>query len=161
MLFKLRLDAFLNEFLFYTYWKNSFRIVLTKILLCIIPGYIFIYEISYKKFLKQITTFLSPFLSELLALTFSHSKSLSARPRICCCFKPASLSFPWFLFKLLTPIFQVLKYCVEETSISELPPRWWWYVCVYYSLSHVWLFTTPWSVARQAPLSMEFSRQEY
>ena len=24
---------------------------------------------------------------------------------------------------LLTPIFQVLKYCVEETSISELPPR--------------------------------------
>ena len=105
MLFKLRLDAFLNEFLFYTYWNNSFRIILTKILLYIIPGYIFIYEISYKKFLKQITTFLSPFLSELLALTFSHSKSLSAWPRICCCFKPASLSFPWFLFKLLTPIF--------------------------------------------------------
>ena len=28
-------------------------------------------------------------------------------------------------------------------------------------LSHVWLFTTPWTVAHQAPLSMEFSRQEY
>ena len=28
-------------------------------------------------------------------------------------------------------------------------------------LSHVWLFTTPWIVACQAPLSMEFSRQEY
>ena len=27
--------------------------------------------------------------------------------------------------------------------------------------SHVWLFTTPWTVAHQAPLSMEFSRQEY
>ena len=29
------------------------------------------------------------------------------------------------------------------------------------SLSHVWLFATPWTVARQAPPSMGFSRQEY
>ena len=29
------------------------------------------------------------------------------------------------------------------------------------SLSDVWLFVTPWTVALQAPLSMEFSRQEY
>ena len=29
------------------------------------------------------------------------------------------------------------------------------------SLSCVWLFVTPWTVARQAPLSMRFSRQEY
>ena len=28
-------------------------------------------------------------------------------------------------------------------------------------LSHVWLHATPWTVACQAPLSMEFSRQEY
>ena len=28
-------------------------------------------------------------------------------------------------------------------------------------LSRVWLFATPWTVAHQAPLSMEFSRQEY
>ena len=28
-------------------------------------------------------------------------------------------------------------------------------------LSHVWLFPTPWMRAYQAPLSMEFSRQEY
>ena len=28
-------------------------------------------------------------------------------------------------------------------------------------LSCVWLFATPWIVARQAPLSMEFFRQEY
>ena len=27
-------------------------------------------------------------------------------------------------------------------------------------LSHVWLFMTPWTMACQAPLSMEFSRQE-
>ena len=30
-----------------------------------------------------------------------------------------------------------------------------------YVLSHVWLFVTPWTAALQAPLSMEFSRQEY
>ena len=29
------------------------------------------------------------------------------------------------------------------------------------SLSCVWLFVTPWTVAHQAPPSMEFSRQEY
>ena len=29
------------------------------------------------------------------------------------------------------------------------------------SLSHVWLFTTPWTVAYQPPLLMGFSRQEY
>ena len=29
------------------------------------------------------------------------------------------------------------------------------------SISHVRLFATPWIVARQAPLSMGFSRQEY
>ena len=32
------------------------------------------------------------------------------------------------------------------------------HVCV---LSHVQLFVTPWTVALQAPLSLEFSRQEY
>ena len=28
-------------------------------------------------------------------------------------------------------------------------------------VSHVWLFDTTWTVAQPAPLSMEFSRQEY
>ena len=28
-------------------------------------------------------------------------------------------------------------------------------------INHVWLFATPWAVALQTPLSMEFSRQEY
>ena len=31
----------------------------------------------------------------------------------------------------------------------------------FWSLHHVQLFVTPWTVIRQAPLSMEFSRQEY
>ena len=35
-------------------------------------------------------------------------------------------------------------------------------VCLHVqSLSHVWLFVTPWSVTHQAPLSMETFRQEY
>ena len=35
-------------------------------------------------------------------------------------------------------------------------------MCVYvWLLSHVLLFSTSWTVACQAPLSMEFSRQEY
>ena len=33
--------------------------------------------------------------------------------------------------------------------------------CSVQSLSHVRLFATPWTAARQAPLSMGFSRQEY
>ena len=41
--------------------------------------------------------------------------------------------------------------------------KWFSYVhiCVCWSLSHVWLFVAPWTVAHQAPLSTEFSRQEY
>ena len=34
-------------------------------------------------------------------------------------------------------------------------------VCVLSCFSHVWLLVTPWTVAHQAPLSMELSRQEY
>ena len=34
-------------------------------------------------------------------------------------------------------------------------------VCVCQLLSHVQLFVTAWTAAHQAPLSMEFSRQEY
>ena len=35
------------------------------------------------------------------------------------------------------------------------------WACMLSHFSCVWLFVTPWTVARQAPLSMEFSRQEY
>ena len=34
-------------------------------------------------------------------------------------------------------------------------------LCVYWSLSGVWLFATPWTAACQTPQSVEFSRQEY
>ena len=34
-------------------------------------------------------------------------------------------------------------------------------MCVKSRLCRVWLLVTPWTVARQAPLSMGFSRQEH
>ena len=35
------------------------------------------------------------------------------------------------------------------------------YACMLSHFSHTYLFATPWTVARQAPLSLGFSRQEY
>ena len=48
-------------------------------------------------------------------------------------------------------------------QILPLPPRVWHrkILCVLSHFSHVWLFVTHLTVACQAPLSMEFSRQEY
>ena len=37
----------------------------------------------------------------------------------------------------------------------------WDYACVLSPFNHVWLFVNLWTIACQAPLSMEFSRQEY
>ena len=38
------------------------------------------------------------------------------------------------------------------------------YVCICvraWALSHIWLFSAPWTIAHQAPLSVRFPRQEY
>ena len=51
-------------------------------------------------------------------------------------------------------VVSVLQPCL---SFSKLP----WIFKVVKSLSRVRLFVTPWTVAHQAPPSMEFSRQEY
>ena len=45
---------------------------------------------------------------------------------------------------------------VTNNHLARLLPVWKWKL-----LSHVWLFASPWTVAHQAPLSTEFSRQEY
>ena len=46
----------------------------------------------------------------------------------------------------------------EQSPRISLKHKWKWKVKL---LSHVRLFATPWTVAYQAPQSMEFSRQEY
>ena len=52
----------------------------------------------------------------------------------------------------------VLEIFIERGAHRPLPavPK-----SIVKSLSRVWLFVTPWTVAHQAPLSMEFSREEY
>ena len=54
--------------------------------------------------------------------------------------------------------------------LHPLPSGWRWaplglssciISCMLSHFSHIRLFVTPWTVARQAPLSMGFSRQEY
>ena len=54
----------------------------------------------------------------------------------------------------LCTVLPLLNFCL----ITLQPSR--WYVHAQ-SLNRVWLFVTPWSVACQAALSMEYSRQEY
>ena len=49
------------------------------------------------------------------------------------------------------------RHCQEMTTLSLKSGT----MVVCSSLSHVWLFVTPRTVACQPPLSMEFSRQEY
>ena len=72
------------------------------------------------------------------------------------CFVGASQCYGWEPSKepqkgwsiILGHLFQVLQIAAGKC------------VCAL-SLSRVWLFVSPWTVAHQAPLSKEFSRQEY
>ena len=52
---------------------------------------------------------------------------------------------------------KMLKYQIQVASYKPLKVKVW--KC--YSLRHVWLFVTPWTVAHQVPLFMDFSRQGY
>ena len=84
--------------------------------------------------------------------------------------------FPWiFLVHLLSQAMELSKdrnyihFPDEEAEIQNLrylpkhlPKATWLYnEKVKVLLSHMQLFATPWTVALQVPLSMEFSRQEY
>ena len=56
---------------------------------------------------------------------------------------------PWFSFKYGDILFLLLFFfLITKKQENQL-------------LSSVWLFATPWTVAYQAPLSIEFARQEY
>ena len=49
----------------------------------------------------------------------------------------------------------------RRATIYSTFTKWWAGCCAVHTLSRVWLCAIPWTVARQAPLSLEFSRQEY
>ena len=53
-----------------------------------------------------------------------------------------------------TPLF-LLNFCPDQWLIHS------YFMRVLSHFSHVQLFVTLWTIAYQAPLSMEFSRQEY
>ena len=58
-------------------------------------------------------------------------------------------------------MYTVQVWClVSSLALFSLPTEC-EFKCVCQSLSRVWLFATPWTAVRRAPLSMRFSRQEY
>ena len=59
-----------------------------------------------------------------------------------------------------SPVPGILQARTLERVAISFSNAWKWKVEVK-SLSHVWLFATPWTAAYQAPPSMGFSRQEY
>ena len=79
------------------------------------------------------------------------AKSLQSCPTLC---NPIDGSPPG------SPVPGILQARTLEWFAISLSNAWKWKVKVK-SLSRVWLFTTRWTVAYQAPLSLKFSRQEY
>ena len=74
---------------------------------------------------------------------------LSHFSRVRLCATPQTAARPWDSPGKNTGVgCHFLLQCIKVKSESEV-------------LSHVQLFTTPWTAAHQAPLSMGFSRQEY
>ena len=77
-------------------------------------------------------------------------------------------SWPWTWSSSSQPSWENAKYnCYYSSTKWNLDSV---FVCVYvgvcvcvptFLLNHIWFFGTPWTIALQAPLSMEFSRQEY
>ena len=80
---------------------------------------------------------------------------------------PAILGKGWCFQELsLCPLYDLSGGLGTVTVLVSISLRCWCFtvsicvcVCVCYSLSRVWLFASPWTVACQDALSMEFSRQ--
>ena len=79
------------------------------------------------------------------------AKSLQSCPTLC---DPIDSSPPG------SPVPGILQARTLEWVAIFFSNAWKWKVKVK-SLSHVWLFETPWTIAYQAPPSMGFPRQEY
>ena len=77
------------------------------------------------------------------------------------------ISHDLFIIKLEVSIKDFFFFSLGEVICQSYPNQNWWpsfcliLMCCAQTLGHVWLCATPWTGARLAPLSMEFSRQEY
>ena len=86
-----------------------------------------------------------------LNLVAAAAKSLQSCPTLC---DPIDSSPPGF------PVPGILQARTMEWVSISFSKAWEWKVKVKL-LSHVWLVTTPWTAAYQAPPPLGFSRQEY
>ena len=103
------------------------------------------------RFLHALVCFYVPYFVLLLYFSDTAGKSLQACPTLCDPTDGSPLGFP------VPGILQARTLEWVAISFSNAGK---WKVKVK-SLSHVWLFVTPWTAAYQAPPSMGFSRQEY
>ena len=87
-----------------------------------------------------------------------------------CCYFPSCLKGAASLTRWLFPLdtvrfsffidFHNFGYNMIWCNFLHVSCAWWFLKVKVKSLSRVWLFATPWTVAYQAPPSMGFSRQE-
>ena len=84
------------------------------------------------------------------------------------CFPPwFSVCQSWHVIVWLAHLFHAFwVFCYMRKVCQIAIDRYWTiiYICIHthtHTYAAVWLFATPWTVARQAPLSVGFSRQEY
>ena len=89
--------------------------------------------------------------SSLIAIAAAASKSLQSCPTLC---DPIDSSPPG------SAVPGIVQARTLEWAAISFSSAWKWKVKVK-TLSRVWLFTTPWTAAYQAPPSMGSSRQEY
>ena len=101
----------------------------------------------------------------ILVISIYHGMSFK-EARLCFCHKEAQnlsgFSQQRFIYCIYTTHLSTmgwLRLC-SEPSLPNLRAQD-DSMCMLSNFSHVWLFATLWTVARQAPLSVEFSRQEY
>ena len=98
-----------------------------------------------------VNVYLSGILRNKVTAATAAAKSLQSCPTL---WDPTDGSPPG------SPVPGILQARVLEWVAVSFSNAWKWKVKVK-SLSHVWLFTTPWTAAYQAPLPMGLSRQEY
>ena len=133
--------------------KNMYQPTCDMSLVTIIYLFHFIFFCGRRVYLKQQKEPLIIYAHFICILkpAAAAAKSLQLCPTLC---DPREGSPPG------SPVPRILQARILEWVAISFSNAWKWKVKVK-SLSHVWLFTTPWTAAYQAPPSMVFSRQEY